>query len=191
MNAEKRLQQEITELKLLVLGLSKIQGFPSELLELINIRTDNIQHIISSEPEITPAFVEDNDTSIVITSEVNEDITTIRETIHETRISGSSKTYNDLLSQTARINDRLESNRLVDLSKMLTLNDRFRFMREFFGNDAQKMTENLAAISQLGSFEEAQTLFREICPLGEESESITDFYMMLEKWFSQKPAVVR
>ena len=143
MDAVNRLEQEIKELKLLVLGLSKIPGFPSELLELINLRTENIYRLISSEQEINT--LEENDASIVITSEIKEDITTIRETIHESRVTGSTKTFNDVLSQTACINDRIEPKRLVDLSKMLTLNDRFRFQREFFGNDADSFQGNLSS----------------------------------------------
>lgn len=191
METENRLQQEIKELRLLVHGLSRISGFPTELLELISLRAENIFRLVSTEPDITDTPVLANDTNVIIASEVVENITTIREPIHETRIAGSARNLNDVISQPVRVNDRQEPKRLVDISKLLTLNDRFRFQREFFGNDAQKMTNNLAALNQLASLEDALALFRDICPLGEESDCFPDFYMMLEQWFPQKPADAR
>jgi hypothetical protein len=160
MYADNSLQQEIKELRLLITGLSKVPGFPAELLELMNLHTENITRLISAEPESD----------------------------EKTRSTGSVKSLNDILAQPTCVNDRKESKRLVDISKLLTLNDRFRFQREFFGNDAQKMATNLATMNQLGSLEDALAFFKEICPLGEDSDCFPDFYMMLEQWFPQKPA---
>lgn len=184
MNSENVLLQEINEFKLLISGLSKIPDFPSELLELINIRAENIVKLVYSN------FDTDSENKTVVSevkeTEFQDEISMIIETIQETGFSGTNRTFNDVLSQTARINDRVEPNKQADLSKMLTLNDRFRFQRIFYANDAQKMAQNLADMNQQGSLEEALNLFREICPLGEESECFPDFYSMLEKRFPQK-----
>lgn len=184
MNSENGLLQEINEFRLLISGLSKIPGFPSELLELINIRAEKIVKLVNSNIEMNS----ENNTEVVKIKETEfqDEISMIIETIQESSFSGVNKTFNDVLSQTARINDRIEPNKQADLSKMLTLNDRFRFQRVFYANDAQKMAQNLADMNRQGSLEEALNLFRKICPLGEESECFPDLYSMLEKRFPQK-----
>jgi hypothetical protein len=181
MNAENQLQQEMNELRLLVQGLSKISGFPSELLELIDLRVGNISDLICLKSDDETSNNTEVDIDIVNMSETSVNMTPIN-----LKVNGFSKSLNDMVSQSLCVNDLKETKRLVDISKLLTLNDRFRFQREFFGNDAEKMSVNLEAMNKLGNIEDALVHFRKVCPLGEESDCFPDFYMMLEKWFPDK-----
>jgi hypothetical protein len=69
------------------------------------------------------------------------------------------------------------------LSKSMSLNDRFRYQRELFQNDATKMAEMMAIIDSLSSMEEVQEYIRSSMDWDEEVEIVQDFYAMLEEHF--------
>ena len=87
------------------------------------------------------------------------------------------------------INDRPEPKRIIDVAKSLTLNDRFRFQRELFDNDALKMTETFTLLNQAGNLNKALDLFSDVCPHGTEADCFPDFYLMLEEWFPENPDI--
>lgn len=157
MDSENRLRHELAELNLLLQGLAKVPAFPTELLELISGKMEFI-------------------TQLIIPSEV-----TVRDVVY----SDSSQTSDPTFSMPVkRLNDQLEQKRLKDLTTSLTLNDRFRFQREFFENDTQKMLEVFSALNETSTIEEALDYMRGVCNVDEASDCYKDFCVMLDLHFS-------
>jgi len=157
MDSEKRLRHELAELNLLLQGLAKVPAFPTELLELISGKVEFITQLL------TPS----------------------ERTVQDVVYSDSSLTSELSFSKPVkRMNEQLEQRRLKDLTKSLTLNDRFRFQREFFENDTQKMLDVFSAINDTTSMEEALDYLRGVCTVDEASDSYKDFCVMLDLHFS-------
>jgi len=157
MDSENRLRHELAELNLLLQGLAKVPTFPTELLELLSSKVEYMTQLM------TPS-------KISVQNVVYSDLSMTS----EPKFSKPVK----------RINDQLEQKRLKDLTKSLTLNDRFRFQREFFDNDTQKMLDVFSVINDTTSIEEALDYLRGVCEVDEESDSYKDFCVMLDLHFS-------
>lgn len=207
MNAGKQLEREIRELKLLVKGLSKVKDFPQELFELMDNHIDSISLLIGGSSEIvshdqlTDEFINDQPVEEIISnvqveephpfksSEIvyPEDSKEFKSVVtSNNNIDNHVVSLNDTKSVQPVLNDTIETKRLVDLNRMLTLNDRFRFQREFFGNDSSKMNECLIVINGMGSRDEAIGYFKEAYPESEKSDAYDEFIEMLGRMFIKK-----
>jgi hypothetical protein len=212
MDSEKELRNELAELNLLIRGLAKVPGFPAELLELISAKADSISRLALSTP-VEPLFEEEEETLVssfpveevtfaescspseLVTEAKSEDLDE-EEDEGETDFEEdpdseeedepvSSLVYDEAFSTSVkRVNEQLGELRLADLSKSLTLNDKFRFQRAFFENDSQKMSEAFSLINQTQSLEEALDFMRNTCIIDEESETFHDFCQMLNMHFA-------
>ncbi|MCK9310694.1 MAG: hypothetical protein M0P26_00285 [Bacteroidales bacterium] len=209
MDSKNRLRHELTELNLLLSGLAKIPAFPKELFELISDKVESISLLAmqnekprtSNEPELFPEGLFNSDRNPcdhdhdakpdlsyfeVITSKSiptlvpdnksAEDIDTPLKT------AGKGRFVTNVT--VGRINDQMEQKRMSDLGKSLTLNDRFRFQKEFFENDPLKMAEALSVINETLSAEEALDYLREVYSVDEQSDCFHDFCMMLNLHFA-------
>lgn len=79
------------------------------------------------------------------------------------------------------LNDLLEKRYLSDFRKAFSLNDRFRFRRELFGGDEEKMNRAIAELNEIGSYEEALAYLHTELKWNEEEEAVADFVKLLEK----------
>lgn len=93
---------------------------------------------------------------------------------------------NDAKTVQSVLNDTIETKRVVDMNKMMTLNDRFRFQREFFGNDSSRMNECLSIINGKETKDEAVEYFKGAYPESEKSDAYDEFIEMLGKMFIKK-----
>lgn len=82
------------------------------------------------------------------------------------------------------LNDILEKKNLSDFRKAFSLNDRFRFRRELFGGDEEKMNKAIADLNDLSSYEESVTYLNNMLNWNIEDASVADFIKLLEKRFS-------
>lgn len=71
----------------------------------------------------------------------------------------------------------------VDLNKGLSLNDTFRFSRELFNGDTEKMNHTLQKISRMSSLAEVVSYLSSQIAWDEENEAIQDFNELLKKYF--------
>lgn len=71
-----------------------------------------------------------------------------------------------------------------DLRRAISLNDSFRFVRELFGGDAERMNHVIEQIGKAGSLGEAQRLFLSLVHPDEESQAAADFMELLKRYFS-------
>lgn len=79
------------------------------------------------------------------------------------------------------LNDLLEKQYLSDFRKAFSLNDRFRFRRELFGGDEEKMNRAIAGLNEIRSYEEAISYLRTELKWNVEDEAVADFVKLLEK----------
>jgi len=78
-------------------------------------------------------------------------------------------------------------NKAESMKKSLTLNDRFLFQRELFGNDSEKMAEAFRGLSLTLNKEEAINYFRTICPDADKTDCFDEFCALLDRWFPLHP----
>lgn len=83
-----------------------------------------------------------------------------------------------------RLNETIGKNRLTDLRKAFTLNDRFRLCRDLFGKDESLMDQTLAVLNAQDSYEESVAYLRDRFRWNFEDETVTGFMAVLEKRFS-------
>lgn len=81
------------------------------------------------------------------------------------------------------LNDLLEKQYLSDFRKAFSLNDRFRFRRELFGGDEEKMNRAIADLNEIRSYEEAVSYLHTELKWNLEDEGVADFVKLLEKRF--------
>lgn len=84
--------------------------------------------------------------------------------------------------QTSILGERIKP--ATDLRHAISLNDAFRFTRELFKGDAQRMNEVVAQIGAAASLDEALQTFVTVVQPDEENEATTDFIELLKKYFS-------
>jgi len=156
MNVESPLLREVRELRLLARGLSRVETFPSDLLDLMVEKIDHLEALITgAQPsELTDSTPVDVSTSVDYSIPFEES-TPQADTTH----------------------------RLEQIRVSLTLNDRFLFQRELFGNDAQRMAAFFEALSQRQNLAEAASLLHAYCPDCEETEGYTLMKTLLERWY--------
>jgi len=79
---------------------------------------------------------------------------------------------------------KLESRHFADLSKALSLNDRFRFRRDLFGDSPETMEQVLQDINTMQSMDEALSYLHKNYSQHSETESFADFCNLLNNHFS-------
>ena len=82
------------------------------------------------------------------------------------------------------LNDVLEKQNLSDFKKAFSLNDRFRFRRELFGGNEEKMNQAITDLNSMSSYEESVEYLNNVLKWNVEDESVADFMKLLEKRFS-------
>lgn len=81
------------------------------------------------------------------------------------------------------LNDLLEKNNLSDFRKAFSLNDRFRFRRELFGGDEERMNKVISDLNDLHTYEDSVTYLNNELKWNIEDEAVSDFIKLLEKRF--------
>lgn len=100
------------------------------------------------------------------------------EPITETPVSITDK------KTTAFLNDLLEKRNLSDFRKAFSLNDRFRFRRELFDADEERMNKVIADLDNIQSYEDSMNYLHQELSWDMEDEAVADFIKLLEKRFS-------
>lgn len=200
MNKE-RLLKELKELNLLWSGLSRIPNFPKELLELSLYKLESINNLVEdrkepspkphvealpAEPETDPVPATASSLPAQAAAQTEEFVSpsTRRIPIQQTAKPESLVDRYEKNSTKSSLQKKLESRHFADLSKALSLNDRFRFRRDLFGNSPEKMDQALKEINTLQSMDEAITYLNKNYSEYSESESFTDFCNLLDNHFT-------
>lgn len=86
-------------------------------------------------------------------------------------------------SQPLSLNDVIEKRQLSDFRKAFSLNDRFRFRRELFGNNDEKMNEAIDCLNNKQSYEDSLNYIISELNWNMEDETVADFIKLLERRF--------
>lgn len=81
------------------------------------------------------------------------------------------------------LNDKMEKAKLTDLRKAFTLNDRFRFCRELFGGDEQRMNRVVGELNETYSYETSLAHLKSVTDWDFENDSVLDFLKLVERRF--------
>ena len=71
------------------------------------------------------------------------------------------------------------------MRKALSINDRFRFKRELFGNSDAELNDALNLVQAMSSYDEAQQYFIDNLGWDADEEVVADFMNMVGKHFNQ------
>ncbi|MDR3267889.1 MAG: hypothetical protein LBT83_02330 [Tannerella sp.] len=82
------------------------------------------------------------------------------------------------------LNETIEKQKLSDLKKAFTLNDRFRFCRDLFSRDENLMNQTIAELNGRMSCEASVAYLKERFDWNFEDETVAEFIAILEKRFS-------
>lgn len=93
-------------------------------------------------------------------------------------------TFDQTIPHTVSLNEILEKQILTDFRKAFSLNDRFRFRRELFGGDENKMNKAISDLNEILSYEESVAYLDKELKWNIENEAVADFLKLLEKRFS-------
>ena len=81
------------------------------------------------------------------------------------------------------LNDRMEKAKLTDLRKAFTLNDRFRFCRELFGGDEQRMSRVVSELNEICSYKTSLAHLKSVTDWDFKNDSVLDFLKLVERRF--------
>ncbi len=90
---------------------------------------------------------------------------------------------NDTPPSPVTLEEALQRKQAKELRKALSLNDRFRFRRELFGNSDIRMNETLALIDAMSSFEEAEEYIFDDLGWDIENPDVAEFMKIVQNHF--------
>ena len=94
-----------------------------------------------------------------------------------------NKNTEDTAASPLTLEEALQRQQAKELRKALSLNDRFRFRRELFGNSDIRMNETLALIDAMHSYEEAEDYILNDLSWDEENPEVAEFMKIVQKHF--------
>lgn len=83
------------------------------------------------------------------------------------------------------VGEMMSVRRAKELRRAISLNDRFRFRRELFGNSDVRMTETLALIDTMSDYGEAREYLLNDMGWDDEDPVVKEFLALVEKHFKQ------
>ena len=124
-------------------------------------------------------------TSVEITTPTTSIVDAVAENQPQTLAESieTSESLADKLAKTAddTLAEAINNKKIIDLKSSITLGDRFRFQRELFGGNGEKMNK---AISDFNSFEtmaEAQSYIAKNFDWPLDNDAVSDFIQLLQR----------
>lgn len=167
-------------------------------------QTDKSQspEFIDNRVEVTPQAIEENDVPIdeFVYSEIEEENNVINseDYIDEVYIESADDDIefediddtqfldDDTFNQSVTLDEKLARQGTKDLKHAFTINDRYRFKRELFGNSDTAFADTLNIISAMDSISEAEEYVYLDLEWDKEIEEVKDFMAIVSLYFSNK-----
>ena len=185
------LEIDLKELKYLLEGLDKepvLARSAKRLIDLMKERLDDIKSEIDQpiKNEVLPVeektvYIEEGDL-VKEESVVLEAAVMVSEVV-EIKVEPQTKedASDHIEIPTTVLGEQLRP--ALELSKGLSLNDTFRFSRELFDDDNDKMNKVLQEISTMNSFADVVSYLPTQIKWDEENDANKDFIELLKKYF--------
>ncbi len=190
-----------TKTDILQTGVLDLLAIPEESVEIENTIEEPIEEqetVIIEEPQeeiedvSDPDFIEDkeNDDVVFVTDEVGfveepvgeyiEDSETLIDEVFDETISDLVENGED---EVLNVEQMIACQGSKDLRKAFTINDKFRFRRELFGNSDTEMTDAINLASAMTSLNEAKEYFYNDLEWDAENEDVKDFMTIIANHF--------
>jgi len=157
----------------------------TKAIEDIGKKLDQCDEVvaISYSQTTEPTIIEEDSTKTVKQSVTIEEEVLVSPEINKTKIEirKEKENTNNKASSTIVLGEQLKP--AAELSKGLSLNDRFRFSRELFNNDKDAMSRILLEISTMDSLDEVISYLSVHMEWDEENDAVNDFVELLKKYF--------
>lgn len=145
-----------------------------------HIQDDDISPEISTETEDYDNIIADDNLSEPdIHFEDNVEVKTEKESKEE-----SLNNVGEERTMPITVDVKLAQQNSKDLKKAFTINDRFRFKRELFGNSDNDFVDAINLVSAMQSLTEAEEYFYEDLGWDSESEEVQEFMSIIINHFS-------
>ncbi len=92
----------------------------------------------------------------------------------------------NLSSIVITLDEKLARDTMRDLRKAFSINDRYRFRRELFGNNEADMTDAINLVSAMTSMSEAEDYFYNDMEWDSDNEEVKDFMEIVARYFYSK-----
>ena len=136
----------------------------------------------------TSVETQDSEISEVVTEQVSQVTSVVTE--HATpHIVGETiqkaATVSDSLSKSDEsLGSTIAKQPINDIKQAISIADRFRFQRELFGGNGEKMNQVLGELNELDTLEKAQAYIAKHFMWAVDNENVADFMMLLQRRYS-------
>lgn len=154
-------------------------------------QTVEVKEVESTPPVLEQVEIKEKIIAPIAAPLINEhiDITPIKEEVIEVKkeiVREEVVITNETISTTPEHNniplyELIEKKRLADFRKAFNLNDRFRFRKELFGGDENKMNQAIEAINTIETLNDALAYLELNFNWNREDEPVKEFITLLEK----------
>lgn len=133
-------------------------------------------------------FIEESDIESVeiVSEDIFESIDSETEELDDIDSYDDIEDDNTVLSEPITIEEKLAIQNTRDLRTAFTINDRFRFKRELFGNKDTELADALNMISAMSSFAEVLEYFFEDLEWDKDNPEVIDFLKIISNYFNNR-----
>lgn len=151
-------------------------------IESIPVQSPVQSEVLSVEKEIVPPPVVVQEVVREVSIEQPEPIVIVPEPAPKVQ---EEMPYKAVVTEKAGLflSDLLEKKNLSDFRKAFSLNDRFRFRRELFGGNEERMNKAITDLNDIHTYEDSVTYLNNELKWNIEDEAVADFLKLLEKRF--------
>ncbi len=115
-----------------------------------------------------------------------EDIDETNSTGTEDDVPCGNEEADEGQAEAVTVDDLLQRSMSRDLKRVFTINDRFRFRRELFGNSDVEMNDAINLVEAMQSYAEAEEYFYDMLNWNRESPEVIDFMAIIRNHFYAK-----
>lgn len=144
--------------------------------EVENDSEDDVNDEIEEEPEELEEEVVDEDEAIDAEEALDEDDD---EVVDDDEAEEEENSEDDLITH-----DALQRHFSKNIRQAFSLNDKFRYRRELFGNSDMEMTITLNLVEAMNSYSEAEDYFYKDLEWDKDSPEVVDFMKIIRNHFA-------
>ena len=163
-----------------IASLEGIEVEPLEVEQTVTIQQKPIKPIATVEKNVV--LLDEEDDELPQPKITTEQTNTRTTSISEKFMTGERTIVQEqkIVSKTSSVDARIVTN----LKKAIGINDRFRFKRDLFLGDEDKMMETIADLDKCGSLEEAKSYVKDNFVWKDDNETVIYLFDILRKRFS-------
>lgn len=162
-----------------------------EIVVVVPIVEETPEEEIAADAEETAAEETAAEEEITVEEDPEEEISEEEVTDEEIADDAEPITADDFENdeedeEAMRLDEALQRNMSKDLRHAFSLNDRFRYRRELFGNSDSVMNDTLNLIDSMSTFDEAEDYFYNDLEWEHDSPEVADFMVIIKNHFWNK-----